>query len=189
MRRFMFGADWGFSNDPSVLTRCWVDDGGPGKKRLMVDYEAFGYHVESDDLQFLFAGGTANKTGIEYPGIPGSRENPIKADGARPETISFMRRQGFNIAAARKWKGSVEDGITYLKTYDQIVIHPRCVNFAQEARLYSYEIEAQTSKILRSVRDMHNHGWDSIRYGHDGLIVAKGSLGAWQRIADKGRAL
>lgn len=185
-RRFLFGADWGFANDPSVLMRCWQDDRGPGRLKLMIDHEAYGLGVESDDLPALFRGGKANKADRrEWPGIPGAEDHPIKADGARPETISYVRRQGFNIDAAKKWPGSVEDGIAYLKTYDEIIIHPRCVRMAQEARLYSYKVDKRTNDILPEVADMHNHCWDAIRYAHDGLIVAKGSLGTWQKLANR----
>lgn len=184
-RRFLHGADWGFANDPTVLIRCWQNDGGAGRLRLMIDYEAYGIGVESDDIPMLFAGGIANKNKAVYPGIPGCRDHPIKADGARPETISYVRRKGFNISAAKKWSGSVEDGVTYLKTYDEIVIHQRCPHMAQEARLYSYETDKRTGDILRDIADEHNHCWDAVRYAHDGLITAKGSLGTWQAIANK----
>jgi phage terminase large subunit len=42
---------------------------------------------------------------------------PIRADSARPETISYMQRHGFNSSPRRrKGQGSVEDGIEFLKS-------------------------------------------------------------------------
>ena len=79
--------------------------------------------------------------------IETARKWPIKADNARPETISFMRRRGFNITAAKKWQGSVEDGVEFLKTFD-IVIHPRCRHTIDEFNHYSYKIDKQTGDIL-----------------------------------------
>ena len=161
--RFYYGADWGFAADPTVLTRNFeMDD------CLYIDYEAFGYGTELNDIPALF------------DTIPGARKWPIKADNARPETISHIKSLGFNISAAEKWKGSVEDGIEHLKSYKRIVIHKRCEKIAQEARLYSYKTDKhqldanQNPVILPEIVDDWNHGWDATRYSHDGLIKRKG---------------
>lgn len=183
--RFYHGADWGFSTDPTVLMRFYRHDGGKGRHSLFIDHEAYGVGVELDDLPALFAGGVANKNGAVYPGVPNARSAIIKADNARPETISYMRGQGFNISAATKWSGSVEDGIAHLKAYDNIYIHPRCVHMAQEARLYSYKVDRQTEDVLTDIVDKHNHCWDAVRYGHDGLITRGGALGVWAKLGQK----
>ena len=129
--RFYFGADWGFANDPTALVRSFIKD-----EKLFIDYEKFGHRVEIDNTPALF------------DEVPGARAWPIKADGARPETISYMRRQGFNISAADKWPGSVEDGIAHLQGFKEIVIHERCANLQTEARRYSYKVDKQTGDIL-----------------------------------------
>jgi phage terminase large subunit len=177
--RFYHGVDWGFANDPTAVIRCYIQD-----ECLYIDYEAFGEQVELDDLEFLFAGGRASD-GIEYPGIPNIRNWPLKADCSRPETISYMARKGFQISAAKKWAGSVEDGITHLKSFKRIVIHERCVNMAREARLYSYKVDRQTECILPLIVDAHNHGWDATRYSLDGVIQGRGGLGVWERLAQQ----
>lgn len=192
LKHFLYGADWGFAVDPTVLMRCWRSEDLPdwreGQPRLLyIDHEAYGVGVELDDIPALFGGGKSNKTGALHAGIPGAKDWPIKADSARPETISYVRRQGFNIRAAEKWSGSVEDGIEYLKQYDAIVIHERCTHMAQEARLYSYKVDARTGDVLPVVEDKHNHCWDALRYAHDGIITAKGALGTWKKLAMKGR--
>jgi len=163
--RFYYGADWGFANDPTALIRFWID-----KEVLYIDYEAFGHGVELDETAQLF------------DSVPEARKWPIKADCARPETISYVRRQGFNITAAEKWKGSVEDGIAHLKAYKKIVIHPRCVNMQREARLYSYKVDRVTKEILPIVVDANNHGWDAVRYGLDGVIQRRGGVHQWANL-------
>lgn len=183
--RFLFGADWGFSTDPSVLMRCWRKQLPDGRFDLMIDQEAYGLKVELDDLEHMFAGGKSVHSERAWEGIEGAKSWPIKADSSRPETISFVRRLGFNISPATKWQNSVEDGVEYLKTYRRIVIHPRCVHMAQEARLYSYKVDSRTGDILPVIEDKHNHCWDAIRYAHDGYITATGALGAWQKLAKK----
>lgn len=185
--RFFYGSDWGFANDPTALIRCYTQD-----DCLYIDHEAFGYGVELDELWKLFAGKDGMLTDQEklwtpaddnlYPGVPGARLWPIKADSARPETISYMKRQGFQISAADKWPGSVEDGITHLKGFKKIYIHERCKHMRQEARLYSYKVDKNTGDILPVIVDANNHGWDAVRYALDGYIQSRGGLGMWARL-------
>ena len=165
--RFYFGVDWGFANDPLAVIRSFIVD-----DTLYIDYEAFGYGVEIDETAQLF------------DTIPAARDWPMKADAARPELISYMRRKGFNISSAEKWSGSVEDGIAHIKGFKKIVIHERCPRLAQEARLYSYKVDKVTGDILPIIVDAHNHGWDAVRYGLDGYIQKRGAAGVWERLAN-----
>jgi phage terminase large subunit len=118
-----------------------------------------------------------------YDRVPDSRDWPIGADAARPETISHLRRKGFNIYAAEKWDGSVKDGITHLKGFHEIVIDEKATEFAKEARLYRYKTDPKQvdangqPKVLPIVIDANNHGWDGVRYGFDGYIMRSGSIG------------
>lgn len=158
--RFFHGADWGFSQDPTVLVRCFVKD-----DVLYVDQEAFGHSVELDDTPALF------------DSIPTARKWPIKADSARPETISHIRRKGFPmIGPAEKWKGSVEDGIACLKAFRQIVVHERCPHTAKEFRMYSYKVDRVNGDILPIILDKWNHGIDALRYALDGYIRGRGPM-------------
>lgn len=158
--RLLFGADFGFAKDPNTLLRQFILD-----NCLYIEYEAYGIGVELDHMPAF------------YDKIPEVRKWPIKADSARPETISYLRRQGFNISAAKKWQGSVEDGITFLRGFKQIIIHPRCKETAKEARLYSYKTDRITGEVLPVIADAHNHCWDASRYGLDGYI--KGRTTVW----------
>jgi phage terminase large subunit len=164
-----FGADWGFSQDPTTLVRCWIRGSGDDAE-LMVDYEAGGIGVELDETAALF------------DEVPGSRDWPIWADSARPETISYVRRQGFAIDAAEKWQGSVEDGIAHLKAFKRIVVHPRCVETAREFRLYAYKVDRLTGKVLPIIVDQFNHRIDALRYALNGFIQRRGAAGIWSRL-------
>ncbi|WP_410680684.1 PBSX family phage terminase large subunit [Citrobacter braakii] len=177
--RLLFGGDFGFAEDPSTLIRGFILD-----NCLHIEYEAYGKHVELDDMWKFYAGKEGAKQRqldewkvtdeAKYPGIPEARKWPIKADNSRPETISHIKAQGFNISAAKKWQGSVEDGITYLRGFKKIIIHPRCKETAKEARLYSYKTDRVTSEVLPIIEDKNNHCWDAVRYSLDGLIRRKG---------------
>lgn len=155
--RFFHGADWGFAKDPTALVRMFVM-----KDALYIDAEAYGVGVELDELPTLF------------DSIPTSRQWPIKADSARPETISYMARKGFRIAAAKKWAGSVLDGIALLKSFRKIVIHPRCKHTAEEFRLYSYKVDKNSEDILPVPIDAWNHCIDAARYALDGYVSRPG---------------
>ncbi|MEX9893138.1 PBSX family phage terminase large subunit [Providencia rettgeri] len=158
--RLLFGADFGFAKDPNTLIRMFILD-----NCLYIEREAYGVGVELDHMPEF------------YDKIPEARKWPIKADSARPETISYLKRQGFNISAAKKWQGSVEDGITHLRGFKQIIIHPRCKETAKEARLYSYKTDRITGEVLPVILDANNHCWDAVRYGLDGYITQKSVVG------------
>ncbi|ASN72980.1 putative terminase large subunit [uncultured Caudovirales phage] len=163
--RLFFGADFGFANDPSTLIRMFIID-----TRLYIEYEVYGVGVELDEMpQF-------------YDSIPEVRKWPVKGDNSRPETISYLARQGFAIDAAAKWKGSVEDGVTYLKGFEEIIIHERCKHTADEFRHYSYKVDKKTGDILPIIVDKFNHCIDAIRYGLDGYITSSDSLGTWAQL-------
>lgn len=162
--RLLFGADFGFANDPNTLIRSFILN-----DCLYIEYEAYGVNIELDEMSTF------------YDSVPEARKWPIKGDCSRPETISHIKRKGFNISAAKKWQGSVEDGIAYLRGFKQIIIHPRCKHTAEEARLYSYKTDRVTNEVLPIIEDKNNHCWDAVRYSLDGYIKHKRSAGLFMR--------
>lgn len=146
---FHYGADWGFSNDPTALTRSFIIGND-----LYIDYEAWEVGCDIDRLPELF-----NQ-------IPGTCVYPIYADNARPETISYMQSRRYNVIAAEKWSGSIEDGISYIRGFDHVYIHPRCKHTIEEFELYQYKVDRQTNEVLRVPLDRYNHCIDSLRYAH-----------------------
>ena len=152
--QFYYGADWGFSNDPTTLIRCYIIG-----NHLYIDYEAYGIGVELTEISELFSS------------VPGYNEWMIRADNARPETISFLKKNyNLRISPCDKWKDSVQDGIAFLRKFEMIHIHQRCKHTAEEAKLYSYKQDARTNEVLPIVVDKHNHCWDPIRYALDKKI-------------------
>lgn len=152
------GADWGFSQDPTTAVRCWIYGGC-----LFVEHEAYKAGLEID------------QTAAEFRrAIPGIEAHTIRADSARPETISYLKRHGLpRVEAVKKWPGSVEDGIAHLRSYAAIVVHPRCVHTIEETRLYSYKTDRLSGDILPGVVDAHNHCIDAIRYALTPLMRTK----------------
>lgn len=145
------GADWGFSIDPSVLIRCDIEG-----NRLYVDYEAYRIGCEIPNLPELFMN------------IPEAEKWPIRADSARPETISYMQKHGFpKMAAAIKGANSVKEGVEFLQSFD-IVVHPRCTHTIDELTMYSYKTDPNTNEILPILEDKNNHVIDALRYACEG---------------------
>lgn len=162
-----FGADWGFSVDPTVLIRVFIgrwedgvaiaDDHG---RHLFIDFEA--YEVGCEIM----------KTPALFDTVPDSRAWPITADSARPETISHMRMNGFpKIVGAIKGARSVEEGVEFIKSYD-VIVHPRCKHAIDDLTLYSYETDELTGSVTNKLADKSNNVIDAIRYAVEGATRA-----------------
>ena len=146
----------------SQVPRLRIAEVMDGRKRLCIEREAYGLHVEIKDLPAMF------------DVFPDSRKVKIRGDNARPETISHMKGAGFNIIAADKWKGSVEDGIEHMGgAYDVIVCHPRCTYTAKELILYSFKVDRLTAEVTTDIVDANNHCMDACRYALDPVIQRK----------------
>jgi len=150
-----YGLDFGFAQDPTAAVKCWVWD-----DRLWIEYDAGAVGLELDD--------TAEFVTERIPDI---QRHKIRADSARPESISYLARHGLPfIEGVEKGKGSVEDGIEHIKSYTEVVIHPRCKATIDEFRLYSYKTDRLSGDILPTPLDTHNHYIDAIRYALRPLI-------------------
>jgi phage terminase large subunit len=99
-----------------------------------------------------------------------ARDWKILADSARPETISYMQKHGYpRIEPAKKGPGSVEEGVAFLQSYNEIVIHPRCTHTAEEFVDYRYKVHPLTGDVTPVLEDKKNHVIDSVRYATEGL--------------------
>jgi phage terminase large subunit len=150
-----YGLDYGFAQDPSAAVRCWIHAGC-----LWVDYEAGKVGMEIDQTPAFLIGN-----------IPGIAAHVVRADSARPESTSYLKRHGLpNTVSVDKWSGSVEDGVAHLRSYAEIVIHPRCRETIRETRLWSYKKDRLTGDVLPVLIDANNHYMDALRYALAPLI-------------------
>ena len=149
-----YGADWGFGPDPTAAVLCWVHDG-----RLWVERESYEWGLELDHI--------ADRWQSDLPGI---ERHVVRCDSAQPQSISYVKRHGIPSATgATKWPGSVEDGVTFLRNYREIVIHPRCEWMIYESRRYRYKTNAAGDPLPQIV-DADNHLIDCLRYALEPLI-------------------
>lgn len=151
-----YGSDWGFGVDPTAAREVWICD-----RNLYIHRESQHHGLELDDTAAVWKSD-----------IPGIERHTVRADSARPDSISHVKRHGIpRLVGAEKGKGSVEDGIAFLRNFQNIYIHPRCTHSQQEARDYKWKTN-RAGDILPIPVDAHNHGWDSIRYALSPLIKA-----------------
>lgn len=176
-----YGADWGFSNDPAGLVKCWVHQG-----KLYIEDCAYGRGVDIPELPTLFTKVTGwwryevdphtkklLSTKIPLPNIV------IRGDSSRPETISQLAKMNVPVVACAKWPGCVEDGIKILRSFGNIIIHPRCDLLVAESGLgpkgiaeaYCWKTDSKTGLVLPIIVDANNHGWDMVRYAMEPVIM------------------
>jgi phage terminase large subunit len=156
------GMDFGFARDPTTAVQCYVKE-----KRLYIRRNCGRVGLELDDTAPYIRAG-----------IPEAERHVIRADSARPESISYLRRNGLpRIEGVKKWAGSVEDGIEFLKSFERIIIHPDCEETAREFRHYSYKVDKNSGDIQPVIVDDFNHYIDAVRYALVPLMKQRGS--AW----------
>lgn len=166
--RFMFGGDFGFSVDPTVLLRMFVEG-----RTLYIDREAYKVGCEVDHTPALFAGTCpflptdprywANPYG--WAGVEGSRQWPLRLDSSNPQMISYLRRHGFqNAVPSIKGPNSIEEGINFLKSFDIVIHEEYCPHAVSEFSTFSYKTDKLTGEILPVLEEEKNHTIDSARY-------------------------
>jgi len=147
-----FGADWGYSIDPTVLIASYIQG-----RKLYIWREAYQLGCEIDNTPALFDALEPSRPGL-------ARQWPITADSSRPETISFMQRNGYpRMRKSIKGAKSIEEGIKFLQSYD-IIVDPSCINTIDELTSFSYKKDPLTDDILPILEDKKNHVIDALRY-------------------------
>lgn len=143
------GLDFGFSQDPTAGVQCFIHN---RKLYIYRDFSKVG--LELDDTK---------EYALKF--IPDFSKYAIIADNARPESISHLKNKGLaRIESCKKGKGSVEDGVSFIQSFDEVVIHPSCEATIQEFKTYSYKTDRLTGDVLPILLDENNHVIDALRY-------------------------
>lgn len=135
----VFGQDYGFSIDPSVLVNVAIDKG----KRIIYVNECF-------CKPFM----TTTDIEIENKRYAGSKL--IIGDNSEGRLIEEIRRKGVNIKETVKI--AVSSGIALMQDYE-IVVTENSVNIIKELNNYSWSDKKSGTPI-----DAYNHCIDAIRY-------------------------
>lgn len=149
------GGDWGYSQDPTAMVRAWIHD-----ECLWIEYEAGGQGIELNDVAKAAAA------------IPDFHRHETTWDSAQPAMISHVKAHGLpRSVPAKKGKGSVEDGIQFIRSFRRVYIHPRCKETANEFQLYSWKVDRLSGQIKDVPEDAFNHYIDALRYAVEKVML------------------
>lgn len=146
--RIRRGVDFGYAADPFVYVVCHYDK---KHKRLYIFDE-------------IYKQGLSNARAAELIKAKGSYEQAIICDSAEPKSIAELRSYGLRVRGAKKGPDSVEYGIKFLQSLEEIVIdNIRCPNAAEE--FLNYELEPDGNDGFKDgYPDKNNHAIDAVRY-------------------------
>lgn len=145
---FVYGLDFGFSNDPDALLKIAVD-----KKRMK---------IYCHEEMYKTGNSTEMLTDALKQRVAG--KSLIIADSADPRTINDLRQRNINIIPAVKGKDSVRSGIKRLQDYE-IIVTDESINLKKELRNYIWHDKKSETPI-----DAYNHLIDPLRYGFEYLV-------------------
>lgn len=140
-----YGADFGFTNDPSTLIAVYKHDGG-----LILHELLYQRGLTNQDL--------SNK----YKELGISPTADIIADSAEPKSIEELYRLGWNVYPAEKGPDSIKNSIDILKRYP-LSVTQSSHNLLKEIRSYKWAEDKDGNAINKPV-DFLNHAIDAIRY-------------------------
>ena len=152
--QLVYGLDFGFSGDPSVLTR----------NKLFAD------EIYSEEL--IFERGLTNQdiaVMMVELGVA-KHSDEIWADAAEPKSIEEIYQYGFNIKGAPKGPGSVEYGHQKVRQYRQFWTKDS-LNCIKEQRNFRY-MPDKNGKLTEKTTHIYSHGMDSRRYAVMGFSEA-----------------
>jgi phage terminase large subunit len=139
-----YGADAGYSNDPSTLVSVYTKD-----YNLYIKEHLYRTQMTTKDLHNTF-----KEVGIN--------RNQLYMDSSEPRLIEELRRMGWNIRPSLKGRDSINAGIDLLKRY-KINITNSSNNAIQEFRNYKWK-EDKSGKLTNTPEDKNNHIIDAVRY-------------------------
>lgn len=149
------GIDWGFV-DPTTVVVSLFDK---PKKEIYIIGEFYKRGATLEEI----------KDGIIQLGIS---KQKMYCDGAEPDKVDYLRRNGFNAVSAKKGAGSVKAGISFLQDM-KIICHESCVNVATELENYVYLKDKKTGQYIEDSYDHDfSHTMDALRYSYSDLYSA-----------------
>ena len=136
----VFGQDYGWSNDESVLIKTSIDKDNKIIYAQLCFYQAKLTTSEISKLNTKFAG-----------------DSLIIGDSSEPRLIHELSKNN-NVVPAIKGQGSITYGISLILDYD-LIIDPESTNLIEELNNYSW-----LEKKSKTPIDKYNHCIDALRY-------------------------
>ncbi len=148
-QKIVYGLDFGYSDDPTVLVRTAVLN-----NCLYVDELIYSYRLKLDKMGDLIKAHTDD-------GLI-----PVWAD-IEPRTIDELRDRDCNVRSVNKKNKDIKPGIELCNSYDCIYVTARSNNLRREFSNYKYpkkKANATADENDDKPIDAHNHGMDAMRY-------------------------
>ncbi len=141
-----YGLDFGFTNDPTALL------------------ELKQHNQKLYSREMIYETGLTNKDiSDKLTSLGVKKTDKIYADNAEPKSIEELRREGWNVEAAVKGKGSVNAGISLLLELDNYYVETD-KNVILEVENYSWKLDRNKLPTNDPI-DLWNHAMDARRYG------------------------
>lgn len=144
-RLVAIGMDFGFTNDPTAITKVYLNDGA-----LYLDELVYQKGLTNQDISAKLG-----ELGVD-------RQIDIIADSAEPKSIEELYRLGWNVYPAEKGGDSIKNGIDIMKRY-KIYITNQSANVRREFDRYKWAMDKNGISLNKPV-DFMNHAIDGIRY-------------------------
>jgi phage terminase large subunit len=142
------GLDFGYAIDPLSYGVMHYDR---KKKRLYIFHE-------------LYKVGLSNHAAFIHIKEENKANDFIIADSAEPKSIHELRQYGLRIKGAKKGPDSIEYGIKFLQSLEEIIIDDiRCPETAREFLTYELDKDAN-GNFKAKYADKNNHAIDMVRY-------------------------
>lgn len=140
------GLDFGYAVDPVAFLRFEYET---KKRRILIFREFSGINVSNRKL---------------YENIKDYKNILTLADSAEPKSIAELKDYGMNIKGAKKGPDSIDFGIKFLQSLEEIVIDSeRCPKAAKEFINYTYDTD-RNGEVKQGYPDRDNHYVDCSRY-------------------------
>lgn len=136
------GLDYGYTNDPTACAEVGFMDNG-----IYINEEFYKTHMLTKDIIKELKELTKRK---------------IWSESADPRMIDEIYNAGFNINPVKKYQGSVNAGIDFMKGV-KIFITERSLNAKKELDNYTYK-QDKNGRWLNEPVDDFNHLLDGVRY-------------------------
>ena len=140
-----YGADWGFTNDPTTLIGIYQWNG-----QYIFDEIIYQKGLVNSEIANLY-----KAKGVD-------RSVTIWGDSAEPKTIQDISNYGYRIKGADKGKDSVMFGISLMQE-QKFLVTKQSTNLIKELRSYIWDTDRSGKQINKPI-DAYNHCIDAIRY-------------------------
>lgn len=144
VKNSLYGMDFGFTNDPTAITKICIDE---SKKTIYIDEVCYQTRMLAIDI---------------IRTLQREEITRIVSESADPRLVQEIRNAGINIIPVDKFQGSILAGINKMLEY-KLCITRRSTNIIKEFKNYTHQ-QDKDGKFLNIPIDAFNHAIDAIRY-------------------------